>query len=1015
MSETGSEHSHHFRVVVFQKNPGVRADVINSIESYSPALKVIADTGDISEAMRWLESSAFDLLIAEAARAPDGKVPVEGNTALKLACQAREKFSAATIFLSATDDPAEFIKFASDLSSPLAYIRKLDNSLDSATEAVFHLALKKYQCAAIESANSVEPEDAFALPNTAEMLIDRQSELLVNCNTAAQNIFALDKNQPRGRHWWDVLGSEKRENNPLLYAWETGARTIVPPAVLRTSSEQEVVVTGLFTPRFDFGQGLTALQLRECKNLEISDIAKAASDNDTMACLGVDQINYGPDWSTSEDRYFLMDLRSSLLEIIRDRDIVSLPQGRSIAILLRDIGLARAEDVCAAFLSHLRSVPEHYGASAANVRLCIGLAQQGKGQSSLQTLVMSNNALLCAQRDSTSKPVKTASKWDKHQLCGTTFVGGGVFSDAQNNEDYLIFRSELTKLVLRDDLPEDYLSRVLGLIIQQPGVAQLGIFRKRKDGSYRFLAGGQKSEDSFTAYSDAVAAKNFSAAIKNPKGELLFEGSEIEIAADELLQPLIYRKTLLGYIALVYEEIDDQPSFHRFTLDTGELFYLADQLPGLKKSTDAPDLQSIEGTRDATPLDTQIEGYVVDNMEGAVDQATFLAKLDVPVAIIGQRGTGKMYIAKIIHQESGGAEGMVVQIDCREFKNKDDAITRIGKLLERSEGKTLVFKSPQLMAPDAQVKLAKQLSTRTLADAKPPRYLPSAKYVALFPDTLEKLIQGSGLSERLASVFSGYPIQVPPVKDRKQAVLRWAHKILGQESAASERPIRGFTPDAEQAMLSHDWPGNISEMRQCIVGALERTDKEWITPVDLGIFKGISAQGTANKSDPVPFLSIRELEQTEEDDYAATALEELDVALGVAVSSVAQEKNETPLGAWLEDELVLAVSDRYQGDLRLAADFLHTKPRNISRWMPKIAGRQEARRADPIWRLPRRIVGEWVRETPHLPESPQLILQTMLLSHVTVQCADASVASRAKIMGVSVPTYQKKLQQLSDS
>ena len=1008
MSEIGSKHSLYRRVVVFQKSSGGRTAVINSIESFSPDLKVVADTGDILEAMKWIESTAFDLLVTEAARAADGEVPIEGNSALALAHQARDKYHAPTIFLSALDDPAEFINIASEQSSLLAYVRKPGNALDSATEAVFHLALKKYQATALEVDELLEPS------NTAEILIDRQTEQIVRCNSTAQNMFALDKNPLVGKLWWQVLGSDKQSNHPLNYAWETGTRTIVPPTVLSTSGGKEVVVTALFTPRFYSGLNLSALQLRECTNPELNDIAFAASDTDTIACLGIDRIDYGPDWSASEDRYFLMDLRSSLLEITRERDLVSLPQGRSMAILLRDIGLERAQDVCAAFLSHLRSVPTHYGASTANVRLCIGLAQLGKNHSSLQSLVMSNNALLCAQRDSTSKPVKTASQWDKHQLCGATFVGAGVFSSAENNKEYLNFRSELTKLTVRQGFPEEYVSKILGLIIQQPGVHRLGIYRKRKNGSYRFLAGGQKSADSFTAYGEAGAAKAFSAAIKNPKGELLFAGSKLELTTNELLQPLIYRQTLLGYIALVYEESADTAYQRRFTLDPGELFYLADQLPGLKKSTDAPDLQGIEGTRDATPLDTQIEGYVADNMEGAVDQATFLAKLDIPVAIIGSRGTGKMYIAKIIHQESGGAEGMVVQIDCREFRNKADAIARIGRLLERSEGKTLVFKSPHLMAPDAQLKLAKQISTRTLADAKPPRYLPQAKYVALFPDTLEKLIANSGLQERLASAFSGYPIQVPPVKDRKQAVLRWAHKILGQESAASERPVRGFTPDAEQAMLSHDWPGNISEMRQCIVGALERTDKEWITPVDLGIFKGISAQGTANKSDPIPFLSIRELEHTEEDNYAATALEELDVALGVAVSSVALEKNETPLGAWLEDELVLAVTDRYQGDLKLAAEFLHTKPRNISRWMPKIAERQEARRADAVWRLPRRIVGEWVRETPHLQESPLVVLENMLLSHVTTQCSEASVASRARIMGVSVPTYQKRLQQVSD-
>ena len=56
-------------------------------------------------------------------------------------------------------------------------------------------------------------------------------------------------------------------------------------------------------------------------------------------------------------------------------------------------------------------------------------------------------------------------------------------------------------------------------------------------------------------------------------------------------------------------------------------------------------------------------GYVVDNMEGAVDQAVFLASVDIPIAVIGARGTGKMYIAKVIHQAAGGSSDSVRVVD----------------------------------------------------------------------------------------------------------------------------------------------------------------------------------------------------------------------------------------------------------------------------------------------------------------------------------------------------------------
>ena len=415
------------------------------------------------------------------------------------------------------------------------------------------------------------------------------------------------------------------------------------------------------------------------------------------------------------------------------------------------------------------------------------------------------------------------------------------------------------------------------------------------------------------------------------------------------------------------------------------------------------------------PIEKDIEGYVVDNMEGAVDQAIFLAKLDIPVAIIGPAGTGKMYVARIIHEESAGASDMLVSIDCREFRSRGVAHARIARELTQGEGKTLVFKSPHLMHAEVQLKLAKQISSRTLADVRPPRYLPHLKLIALFPEKLEVLIRRGQLLAPLASVFAGYPINVPPIKDRKQAVLRWAHKILGQEGVTRDRELKGFTPDAEQAMLMYDWPGNISEMRQCISDALEKTDKDWLTPVDLGLFTGINPDGAPYQPEPRPFLATVAADEHEDQNYIPSAKEALNVALGEAVNSLLALNMIKPLGSWLEDELVLAALDRYRSDLRQTGDFLHTKPRNISRWLPKIAAREEERSGSALWQKPHRLLREWVRESPQLSESPLLLLANQLMAHVNEQGGALGSATRARIMGVSTPTYLKRCREASDT
>lgn len=415
------------------------------------------------------------------------------------------------------------------------------------------------------------------------------------------------------------------------------------------------------------------------------------------------------------------------------------------------------------------------------------------------------------------------------------------------------------------------------------------------------------------------------------------------------------------------------------------------------------------------PIERDIEGYVVDNMEGAVDQAMFLARLDVPVAIVGPAGTGKMYVAKIIHEQWGGAEHMLVQIDCREFRGRRAANASILRELADAEGRTIVFKSPHLMNSDAQVRLARQVSSRILADSSPPRALPRTKLIALFPDTLDRLIRRGELTEQLASAFAGFPINVPPIRDRKQAVLRWAHKILGQEGALRDRYMKGFTPDAERAMLQYDWPGNISEMRRCICDALDQTDRDWLSPVDLGLFKGIDPEGTPASPESRPFLAS--FEETAEDNevYAPTALETVDMALAEAVHNMLELDLIKPLGTWLQDDVVLAALERYRQDMRLAGAFLHTRPRNIGRWLPKIAAREEERNSSALWQPPRRLLWDWVRESPQLDDPPLGMFESMLLAHVEAQAGTLSSARRAQILGVSTPTYLKRLREFTNA
>jgi len=383
---------------------------------------------------------------------------------------------------------------------------------------------------------------------------------------------------------------------------------------------------------------------------------------------------------------------------------------------------------------------------------------------------------------------------------------------------------------------------------------------------------------------------------------------------------------------------------------------------------------------------------------------------------VGPRGTGKSYIARMIHESWSDNPDNLVAINCRELGSRNTANRRLDKALRQSANKTLVLKSPHLLHLDVQQRLARQLATRTLADTSPRRYLPRAKYIALFPLPVERLVASKELSPRLASVFASYPVTVPPLRNRRQGILRWAHKILVQESSQRDRIMKGFTPDAERALMAYNWPGNISEMRACIVHALEHSDKRWLTPVDLELFAGIAEQtpGTNAPADNGILSNVINEHRNEPELYSPSVLEQLDLALATAVNELSKQRVSKPLGTWLEDELVMATLGRFQGDNPRTAKFLHTRSRNISRRLEKIQLRAAERDNSALWQQPARLIEVWVAELSLQEQSPVERCWHMLLTHVQSQFTQSSIAQHAAIMGVSAPTLKKRLETIDD-
>lgn len=808
-----------------------------------------------------------------------------------------------------------------------------------------------------------------------------------------------------GRDWRDALAIPADSTAVVSQAIAAGISAALPPLIVGAGSDGDFLMAGLVAPQPWHGSDAVLMFLRPLHSPWGLQVEQHVGQEDIVAVLGVDRLEFSPAWGVPETDGLMMELRVGLQQILRDEDWLGLPEGSTIAVILRGLDPEAALDVSRALASHLHQFLAGCTGGAQYARACIGLSQRLEGQTALSALVAANGALLQAQAGSEER-IRFSSPWDPLAQAARALSATGAFRDASVDQQQRKFLADLVALPAPPRRLADYAAQVLELILAQPGLAGAVLFHFAHDGKPDCLAAAGIAGRELGPMSLNRLPKTVQGTLRQLEVQKLEAG---EPSLPENLGLCLLRSggQLQGGLLLINRE---QPAFQPCA---GALQHLATMLAhGRQNSQPAkePATPQVPAPRE---MEKGIQGYVLDNMEGAIDQAMFLARVNMPVAVVGERGTGKYYVAQVVHGASEGDPDGLVRLDCRAFRTRGEAWTTISRELQQGDGRTLVFKSPQLLHMETQGRLARQLATRTASDEGGSHYLARNRYIGLFPTPLATLVERQELDPRLASVFAGYPIQVPPLRERPRAVLRWAHKILDQESTQQDRRISGFTPDAEQALLRHRWPGNISEMREMIRAAVERTDKEWVTPVDLGLFVGISADGLAAQTpDKRPFLSAHPEDHAEPAGYAPSVQEELRLALGQALAVSLETEVLRPLGAWLDDELIEAALDRCGGNSRGASEYLQTRNRNIGRWLPRIKAREAEREGSLLWQESRRLVREWVMESTPPDKPPQEVAQEMLLSLVLQQCDGISVADRAKIMGVSTPTYQKRVKQL---
>ncbi|MCK6474035.1 MAG: sigma-54 dependent transcriptional regulator [Planctomycetes bacterium] len=210
-----------------------------------------------------------------------------------------------------------------------------------------------------------------------------------------------------------------------------------------------------------------------------------------------------------------------------------------------------------------------------------------------------------------------------------------------------------------------------------------------------------------------------------------------------------------------------------------------------------------------------------------MQRVALVAKSDIAVLILGETGSGKEVIARAIHEQSPHAKGPFIRVNCGAippelidselFGHEKGAFTgatasRKG-WFERADGGTLLLDEIGDLPPPAQVRLLRVLQEgafERVGGERPVRV--NVRIVAATHRDLPAMVQDGRFREDLWYRVAGFPVVLPPLRERKQDIPALAAHFA--QRAARRFGIRAQTPTRQdlQMLASYDWPGNIREL-----------------------------------------------------------------------------------------------------------------------------------------------------------------------------------------------------------
>ncbi len=249
-------------------------------------------------------------------------------------------------------------------------------------------------------------------------------------------------------------------------------------------------------------------------------------------------------------------------------------------------------------------------------------------------------------------------------------------------------------------------------------------------------------------------------------------------------------------------------------------------------------------------------------MQSLLDTIAMVAPTDASILVTGESGTGKELVSSAIHYNSPRKDHPYIRINCAAitanlleselFGHEKGSFTgaekkRKGKFLQADKGSILLDEIGE-MDLSMQAKLLRVIQEKEITPVGSDESIKTdVRVIAATNRDLKQLSEQGGFRQDLYYRLNVVSLEVPPLRQRKEDIPTLALHFLEEFSLRNKRDIKGFSPNAMDAMIRYDWEGNVRELSNCVERAVVLARTDYITTRDLSFIHTPAYLNTTDK------------------------------------------------------------------------------------------------------------------------------------------------------------------------